>query len=53
MNRKIKYIVATRILVDDELQVKLFEFNSEQDRKSFIKDIWDLDGLMGYATTEN
>ena len=48
-----KYIIATRILNDScKVDVELFEFKSNQDRKSFIKDIDKISGFIGYATTE-
>ena len=48
-----KYIIATRILNDScKVDVELFEFKSNQDRKSFIKDIDKINGFIGYSTTE-
>ncbi len=47
-----KYIIAVRILTDSDIDVELFEFKSKQDRKSFIKDIDKIKGVVGYATSE-
>ena len=47
-----KYIIAVRILIDSDISVKLFEFKSKQERKSFIKYINKIENVVGYATTE-
>lgn len=47
-----KYIIAVKILINSDVNIKSFEFKTEHDRKSFINDINKFQNVIDYVTTE-